>query len=78
MQQFLVLFREPHGRKDPHTPEPNVDHGSTGLCGDPRDHDTAGRIISTRTCLIDRDRRHSPGTEQSHRPSIQYSVYTRR
>ena len=30
MQQFLVLFREPHGRKDPHTPEPNVDHGSTG------------------------------------------------
>ena len=29
MPQFLVLFREPDGRKDPHTPEPKVDHRST-------------------------------------------------
>ena len=29
MQQFMVLFREPDGRKDPHTAEPNVDQGST-------------------------------------------------
>ncbi|HEY8972180.1 MAG TPA: YciI family protein [Puia sp.] len=26
MQQFLVLFREPDGRKDPHTPEEIADH----------------------------------------------------
>ena len=25
----MVLFREPDGRKDPHTAEPNVDQGST-------------------------------------------------
>jgi len=26
MQQFLVLFREPDGRKDPHTPEEVAQH----------------------------------------------------